>query len=39
MLTLANFLDFGIEPQWIFAVIGVLIVGTIAIIAFFGFDE
>jgi hypothetical protein len=39
MGTLAHLLDFGIEPQWIFAVIGVLIVGTIALIAFFGFDE
>lgn len=39
MNALATMLDFHISPTLIFAVIGGIIILTVAIIAFWGFDE
>lgn len=39
MRSIANLLDFHLDPVMIFACIGLIITVTVAIIAFWGFDE
>ncbi|TCK23838.1 hypothetical protein EV667_3681 [Ancylobacter aquaticus] len=39
MRALLDLLDFHLQPSMIFALIGVIILITVAIIAFWGFDE